>query len=53
MVALAGPVPLDDLNRVGFRLCEKFRPAVPEGAEGGGAVRRLDRMQAAGGTLRV
>jgi hypothetical protein len=37
MVALAASFPPEELNRVGFRLYEKFRPDVPKGAEGWGA----------------
>ena len=34
--ALAASLPPEELNRVGFRLYERFRPDVPEGARGGG-----------------
>ncbi len=34
MEALAASLPPEDLNRVGFRLYERFRPDVPAGAEG-------------------
>jgi hypothetical protein len=34
MDALAVSLPLEELNRVGFRLYERFRPDVPEGAQG-------------------
>jgi hypothetical protein len=49
MVALAKTLPPDELNRVGFRLYEKFRPEVPKGAEGWGAkgVPHLDRIRSA------
>jgi hypothetical protein len=32
MEALAASLPPEELNRVGFRLYERFRPDVPEGA---------------------
>jgi hypothetical protein len=35
--ALAASLPPKELNRVGFRLYERFRPDVPEGARGWGA----------------
>jgi hypothetical protein len=49
MVALAATLPPDELNRVGFRLYEKFRPEVPKGAEGWGAkgILHLDRIRSA------
>ena len=34
MEALAAWLPPAELNRVGFRLYERFRPDVPEGAKG-------------------
>jgi hypothetical protein len=37
MEALAASLPPDELNRVGFRLYERFRPEVPEGVQGRGA----------------
>ena len=37
MEALAASLPSEELNRVGFRLYERFRPDVPEGAQGWGA----------------
>jgi hypothetical protein len=37
MEALAGALPPEELNRVGFRLYEAFRPEVPEGVAGWGA----------------
>jgi hypothetical protein len=42
MAALAATLPPDELNRIGFRLYEKFRPEVPKGAEGWGAKGTLD-----------
>jgi hypothetical protein len=42
MVKLAASLPADELNRVGFRLYERFRPEVPEGVEGWGAKALLD-----------
>jgi hypothetical protein len=47
MVALAATLPPDELNRVGFRLYEKFRPEVSKGAEGRGAkgLLHLDRIR--------
>jgi hypothetical protein len=36
MEALAESLPPDELNRVGFRLYERFRPDVPEGVKGWG-----------------
>ena len=49
MVALAATLPPDELNRVGFRLYEKFRPEVPKGADGWGAkgILHLDRIRSA------
>jgi hypothetical protein len=49
MVALAATLPPDELNRLGFRLYEKFRPDVPKGAEGWGAkgILHLDRIRSA------
>jgi hypothetical protein len=37
MEALAGSLPPEELNRIGFRLYERFRPDVPDGAQGWGA----------------
>ena len=37
MEGLAASLPPAELNRVGFRLYERFRPEVPEGAQGWGA----------------
>ena len=42
MEALAASLPPDELNRVGFRLYERFRPEVPEGVQGWGAKALLD-----------
>lgn len=42
METLASSLPPDELNRVGFRLYERFRPEVPEGVEGWGAKALLD-----------
>ena len=42
MEALAASLPPDELDRVGFRLYERFRPEVPEGVEGWGAKALLD-----------
>lgn len=49
MEALAASLPPEELNRVGFRLYERFRPDVPAGAEGWGAKGelRLERIHAA------
>lgn len=51
MEALAASLPPDELNRVGFRLYERFRPEVPDGAEGWGAKAVLDigRIEEAAG----
>ena len=51
MEALASSLPPDELNRVGFRLYERFRPEVPDGAEGWGAKAVLDigRIERAAG----
>jgi hypothetical protein len=40
----AALVPPEELNRVAFRLYERFRPDVPEGAQGWGAKGEL-RME--------
>jgi hypothetical protein len=55
MAALAGLLPPGELNRVGFRLYEKFRPEVPKGAEGWGAKGELHvhRIRAAATPRRV
>jgi hypothetical protein len=42
MERLAASMPPDELNRVGFRLYERFRPEVPPGAQGWGAKGVLD-----------
>lgn len=49
MHALADTLPPAELNRVGFRLYEAFRPDVPEGTRGWGArgALHLDRIAAA------
>jgi len=46
MEALAASLSPEELNRVGFRLYEQFRPDVPEGAQGRGAKGelRLERI---------
>ncbi len=43
----------DELNRVGIRLYERFRPEVPEGVEGWGAGVLLDsgRIKRGGGLM--
>jgi hypothetical protein len=50
MQGLAASLPPEELNRVGFRLYEQFRPDVPEGAQGWGAKGelRLERIALAG-----
>jgi len=40
--ALADTLPLEDLNRIGFGLYERFRPEVPAGAAGWGKKGVLD-----------
>jgi len=47
MEALAASLPAEELNRVGFRLYEQFRPEVPEGVQGWGAKGelRLERVR--------
>ena len=49
MEALAASLPPEELNRIGFRLYERFRPEVPEGTRGWGAKGelRLERIAAA------
>jgi hypothetical protein len=42
MEGLAASLPPGELNRVGFRLYEQFRPNVPEGVSGWGAKGTLD-----------
>ena len=51
MEALAAFLPPEELNRVGFRLYERFRPDVPEGAQGWGAKGelRVERIVGAAG----
>jgi hypothetical protein len=51
MRQLAELLPPEELNRVGFRLYEWFRLAVPPGVQGWGAKRVLDlaRIEAAAG----
>jgi len=46
MEALAGMLPPEELNRVGFRLYESFRPDVPDGRQESGAKGelRLERI---------
>jgi len=46
---LAASLPAEELNRVGFRLYEAFRPEVPEGVSGWGAKGelRIERIRAA------
>jgi hypothetical protein len=55
MEALAATLPPEELNRVGFRLHEHFRPDVPQGAEGWGAkgVLQVDRIWSAAGIRRA
>jgi hypothetical protein len=50
MEALAASLEPEELNRVGFRLYEHFRPEVPEGVHGWGArgELRLERIRQAG-----
>ena len=47
---LAASLPPEELNRVGFRLYERFRPDVPDGAQGWGAKGelRVARIRGAG-----
>ena len=42
MEALADALPPEELNRIGFRLYERFRPEVPAGAAGWGKKGVLD-----------
>ena len=51
MECLAASLPPEELNRVGFRLYERFRPEVPDGAQGWGAKGelRLERIREAAG----
>ena len=50
MEELAGSMEPEKLNRIGFRLYERFRPEVPAGAKGWGAKGVLDlaRIRSAG-----
>jgi hypothetical protein len=47
MERLAASLPAEELNQVGFRLYERFRPEVPEGAQGWGAKGELRLEQIA------
>jgi hypothetical protein len=49
METLAGSLPPEELDRIGFRLYEWFRPEVPEGTQGWGAKGelRLERITTA------
>lgn len=51
MQTLAMSMPPDELNRVGFRLYERFRPDVRDGVQGWGAkgVLSLDKIRGAAG----
>jgi hypothetical protein len=51
MEAVAASISPDELNRVGFRLYERFRPNVPEGTQGWGAKGELrpERIRSAVG----
>jgi hypothetical protein len=42
----------EELNRVGFRLYERFRPDVPEGAQGWGAKGELRVERIVGGAAK-
>ena len=48
MEALAASLPPEELNRIGFRLYEHFRPEVPAGAAGWGKKGVLDLKQIEG-----
>jgi hypothetical protein len=54
MEGLAATLPPEELNRVGFRLYEHFRPDVPQGAQGWGAkgLLHIDRIRSAASTGR-
>jgi hypothetical protein len=54
MTALAALLPPEELDRMGFRLYEKFGPEVPKGAEGWGAkgVLHLHRIRGAANVRR-
>jgi hypothetical protein len=47
--ALAASLPPEELNRVGFRFYERFRPDAPEGAQGWGAKGELRAERVVGG----
>jgi hypothetical protein len=49
VLPLAASLPSEDLNRIGFRLYERFRPDVPAGAEGWRAKGelRIERIESA------
>lgn len=49
MEVLAASLPPDELNRIGFRLYERFRPDIPQGVEGWGlkGELRLERIASA------
>ena len=49
MRRLAESLPPEELNRIGFRLYERFRPEVSEGTQGWGAKGelRLERIASA------
>lgn len=51
METIAESLPPEELSRVGFRLYEKFRPDVPDGAQGWGAKGelRIERIRGAVG----
>lgn len=51
MEQLAGRYDPEELNRIGFRLYEQFRPDVPPGAEGWGAKAALDPRKILGAGL--
>jgi hypothetical protein len=55
MEVLAASRPSEELNRIGFRLYEHFRPDVAKGAEGWGAkgILHVNRIRAAAGTRGV
>jgi hypothetical protein len=50
MEDLARSLPPEELNRVGFRLYERFRPEMPDDVRGWSAkgILHLDRIRAAG-----
>jgi len=51
METVAASLPPEELNRIGFRLYERFRPDVPDGAQGWGAKGelRIERIRSAVG----